>query len=228
MENLLDCVEIEHGADKSAPVTHSVIWMHGLGADANDFVPVIPELNLPQDRRIRFVFPNAPVRPVTVNNQMPMRAWYDIIALNSLSRQVDEKGLRHSQQAIEALIKRENARGVPTGNIVLAGFSQGCAMAYQTGLRSPEKLAGLLCLSGYLPMADATVTEQNTQNLDTPIFIAHGMYDPVVDIAFAEQTRDWLLAHHYTQTEWHTYPMAHSVNLDEIRDISHFLQEVTR
>lgn len=228
MEQLLDCVQIEHGSDKTATPTHSVIWMHGLGADANDFVPVIPELRLPADRRIRFVFPNAPVRPVTINNQMPMRAWYDIIALSNVSRDVDETGLRGSQAAIEALINRENERGVPTENIILAGFSQGCAMAYQTGLRSQKKLAGLICLSGYLPMADKTVAEHNTANLDMPIFIAHGTYDPVVDIRFAQQTREWLLANNYSNTEWRTYPMAHSVNLDEINDISAFLQKITQ
>lgn len=228
MEQLLDCVQIEHGSDKTATPTHSVIWMHGLGADANDFVPVIPELRLPEDRRIRFVFPNAPVRPVTINNQMPMRAWYDIIALSNVSRDVDETGLRGSQAAIEALINRENKRGVPTENIILAGFSQGCAMAYQTGLRSQKKLAGLICLSGYLPMADKTVAEHNTANLDMPIFIAHGTYDPVVDIRFAQQTREWLLANNYSNTEWRTYPMAHSVNLDEINDISAFLQKITQ
>ncbi len=228
MEQLLDCVQIEHGSDKTATPTHSVIWMHGLGADANDFVPVIPELRLPEDRRIRFVFPNAPVRPVTINNQMPMRAWYDIIALSNVSRDVDETGLRGSQAAIEALINRENERGVPTENIILAGFSQGCAMAYQTGLRSQKKLAGLICLSGYLPMADKTVAEHNTANLDMPIFIAHGTYDPVVDIRFAQQTREWLLANNYSNTEWRTYPMAHSVNLDEINDISAFLQKITQ
>ncbi len=227
MENLLDCVEIEHGSDKQTKPEYSVIWMHGLGADANDFVPVIPELGLPADKRIRFVFPNAPVRPVTINNQMPMRAWYDIMALSNVSRDVDEAGLRGSQAAIEALIKRENDRGVPTERILLAGFSQGCAMAYQTGLRSQKRLAGLICLSGYLPMADKTVSEHNTAHLDMPIFIAHGMYDPVVNIAFAEQTRDWLLANHYTHTEWHTYPMAHSVNMDEINDLSAFLLRVT-
>lgn len=228
MEQLLDCVQIEHGSDKTATPTHSVIWMHGLGADANDFVPVIPELRLPADRRIRFVFPNAPVRPVTINNQMPMRAWYDIIALSNVSRDVDETGLRGSQAAIEALINRENERGVPTENIILAGFSQGCAMAYQTGLRSQKKLGGLICLSGYLPMADKTVAEHNTANLDMPVFIAHGTYDPVVDIRFAQQTREWLLANNYSNTEWRTYPMAHSVNLDEINDISAFLQKITQ
>jgi len=228
MEELLDCVQIEHGSDKTAAPTHSVIWMHGLGADANDFVPVIPELRLPADKRIRFVFPNAPVRPVTINNQMPMRAWYDIIALSNVSRDVDESGLRTSQAAIEALIRRENERGVPTENIILAGFSQGCAMAYQTGLRSEKKLAGLICLSGYLPMADKTVAEHNTAHLDMPIFIAHGTYDPVVDISFAQQTREWLLANDYSNTEWRTYPMAHSVNLDEINDISAFLQKITQ
>ncbi|ETF01036.1 carboxylesterase [Advenella kashmirensis W13003] len=227
MENLLDCVEIEHGSDKTAAPSYSVIWMHGLGADANDFVPVIPELRLPEDRRIRFVFPNAPVRPVTINNQMPMRAWYDIIALSSVSRDVDETGLRASQTAIEALIRRENERGVPTERIILAGFSQGCAMAYQTGLRSPARLAGLICLSGYLPMADKTANEHNKSHLDMPIFIGHGTYDPVVNIAFGEQTRDWLAAQGYTRTQWHTYPMAHSVNLDEINDISAFLQSIT-
>lgn len=217
---LLDCVELQSGPSP----TYSVIWLHGLGADANDFVPVIPELRLSTTPAIRFVFPNAPVRPVTINNGIGMRAWYDIFTMD-LVRREDDPGIRVSQAAIEALIARENARGVPTSNIVLAGFSQGCAMALHTGLRQKEKLAGLIGLSGYLPLASTAQAERTPANADTPIFLAHGTYDPVVNLARAEATRDFLQTHGYDVT-WRTYPMPHSVCAEEIRDIAAFLKRV--
>lgn len=217
---LLDCVELQSGPSP----TYSVIWLHGLGADANDFVPVIPELRLSTTPAIRFVFPNAPVRPVTINNGIGMRAWYDIFTMD-LVRREDDPGIRVSQAAIEALIARENARGVPTRNIVLAGFSQGCAMTLHTGLRLKEKLAGLIGLSGYLPLASTAEAERHPANADTPIFLAHGTYDPVVNLARAEATRDFLQTHGYDVT-WRTYAMPHSVCAEEIRDIAAFLKRV--
>jgi len=217
---LLDCVELQTGPTP----THSVIWMHGLGADANDFVPIVPELKLSAMPAIRFVFPNAPVRPVTVNNGMAMRAWYDILTFDLIRRE-DDAGIRLSQGAIEALIARENARGVPSSNIVLAGFSQGCAMTLHTGLRVKEKLAGLVGLSGYLPLSDTAVLERAPANADTPIFMAHGTQDPVVTLQRAQASCDLLKQHGYDVT-WKTYPMPHSVCAEEIHDIAAFLKRV--
>ena len=219
---LLDCVEIE-----TAPhPTHSVILMHGLGADANDFVPVVPELKLGTTPAVRFVFPNAPVMPISVNNGMVMPGWYDIFAMGeNVSRREDEAGIRRSQAAIEALIARENDRGVPTRNIVLAGFSQGSAMTLHTGLRLGERLAGMVALSGYLPLAATLADERHAANADTPIFMAHGVHDPVVTLPRAEASRDALLAQG-CQVQWHTYPMPHSVCAPEIQDIAAFIKRV--
>lgn len=217
---LLECIEMQTGPNP----THSVIWMHGLGADATDFVPVVPELKLASSPAVRFVFPNAPVRPVTVNNGMSMRAWYDIYAFD-LVRREDDPGIRVSQRAIEALIARENARGVPTSKIVLAGFSQGSAMTLHTGLRVKEKLAGLVGLSGYLPLADTTLLERAPANANTPIFLAHGTHDPVVPLQRAQATCDLLKQHDYDVT-WRLYPMPHSVCAEEIQDIATFLKRV--
>ncbi|HUH60324.1 MAG TPA: carboxylesterase [Candidimonas sp.] len=216
----LECIEIETGP---AP-THAVIWLHGLGADGNDFAPMVPELQLRGAPAIRFVFPHAPVRPVTINNGMAMRAWYDIFTPD-LVRREDETGLRASQSAVEALIDRENSRGIPCANIVLAGFSQGCAMTLQTGLRADQKLAGMLCLSGYLPLAALTAAEHSPANRDTPIFMAHGTMDQVVDISRAQASRAALQALGYS-VEWKTYDMGHSVCLEEIADIAAFLRKV--
>ena len=218
---LLDCVEINTGNH----ITHSIIWMHGLGADANDFVPVVPELRLPIPSGIRFVFPNAPVRPVTLNNGIAMPAWFDIISLDRINGPEDEAGLRETQQAIEALIARENERGIPTENIFLAGFSQGCAIALLTGLRHPKKLAGLICLSGFLPLAAKTEAERSQANIDIPIFMAHGTQDPVVVPERALNSKAKLEELGYRNVQWHTYPMQHSVCLEEIRDISDFIQQ---
>lgn len=217
---LLECVE--HSTTPNP--THSVLWLHGLGADGHDFAPIVPELRLPASLSVRFVFPHATVQPVTINGGMAMRSWYDILT-PSLVKREDEQGIRASERAIRALIARENARGIPTERIVLAGFSQGCAMTLHTGLRLPAKLAGLMGLSGYLPLIDLANDERNPANAETPIFLAHGTHDPVVAIDRAEASRAKLVALGYP-VEWHTYPMPHSVCAQEIHDISRFLQSV--
>jgi phospholipase/carboxylesterase len=204
----------------------AVIWLHGLGADGNDFVPFVQELNLSGLPGIRFIFPHANTMPVTINGGYTMRAWYDIVHTD-LGRQEDEKGLRASQAQVEALIEREKSRGIPASRIILGGFSQGCAMTLQTGLRYKEKLAGLLCLSGYLPLADKVAAERHAANADTPIFLAHGRLDPVVPLARATASRDALKALGY-QVEWRDYYMQHSVCPEEVADISGWLQKVLR
>jgi len=219
-DNLLECIEIQTGPNP----THSVVWLHGLGADGNDFAPIVPELRLPKSLAVRFVFPHAPVQPVTINGGMAMRSWYDILVPN-LVRIEDEQGIRRSAQQIDALIQREVARGIPTENIVLAGFSQGCAMTLHTGLRAPYKLAGLMALSGYLPLMDMAEKERHSANAQTPIFMAHGSFDPVVVIERAEASRQKLNALGYA-VQWHTYPMQHSVCPQEIQDMAAFLNKV--
>jgi phospholipase/carboxylesterase len=200
--------------------------MHGLGADGNDFVPIVRELDLSSCPGIRFVFPHAAPMPVTINNGYVMRAWYDILGMD-LVRREDEIGLRASQQRIEQLIAREVARGIPAEKIVLAGFSQGCAMTLQTGLRHPQKLAGLMCLSGYLPLATTIATERSNANQHTPIFMAHGRGDNVVTIDRAEASRDLLKQLGY-DIDWHEYMMPHSVCEEEIDDIGAWLQKVLK
>lgn len=217
---LLETLEIETAANP----THAVIWLHGLGADGNDFAPIVPELGLKDTPAVRFIFPHAPVMPVTINNGMSMRAWYDIVDTN-LGRREDAQGIKASQKRVEALIQNENSRGIETKNIVLAGFSQGCAMTLQTGLRYPEKLAGLLCLSGYLPLHDSLAQERNPANNDTPIFMAHGTQDPVVSLDRAEASRQILTELGYN-INWQTYPMPHSVCAPEVADIAKFLKQV--
>jgi phospholipase/carboxylesterase len=217
---LLDCVEHETGPQP----THSVIWLHGLGADGHDFAPIVPELQLPASLAVRFVFPHATIQPVTINGGMAMRSWYDILTPNLVKRE-DETGIRISEQAIQALIARENARGIPSSRIVLAGFSQGCAMTLHTGIRFKEKLAGLMGLSGYLPLIDMAGHECAPANAETPIFLAHGTHDPVVTLERADASRAKLVDLGY-QVQWHTYPMPHSVCAQEIDDISSFLQSV--
>ncbi len=204
--------------------TATVIVMHGLGADGNDFVPIANELDLSSVGPVRFVFPNAPVIPVTINGGYQMPAWYDIAVADLVARE-DETGLRRSQATIEALIANEKARGIAAGRIVVAGFSQGCAMALMTGLRHGERLAGIVGLSGYLPIAATTVAERHASNHDTPVFLAHGRQDPVVPIARAQQSRDALAALGYA-VEWREYAMAHSVCLEEIGDLNAFLLRV--
>ncbi|HZN26763.1 MAG TPA: alpha/beta fold hydrolase [Burkholderiales bacterium] len=219
----LEAIEIETGSNPAA----SVIWMHGLGADGNDFVPIVHELDLTGAPPIRFVFPHAPMQPVTINNGYIMRAWYDVRwgDLEGRSKQADEKGVRASQAAVVQLVEREIARGVGAEDIVLAGFSQGGAIALQTGLRYPEKLAGIMALSTYLPLAETLANEATAENRQTPIFMAHGTDDGVVPYAMAARSRDVLAQHGY-QVEWHEYPMPHSVCLEEIQDIGSWLGRV--
>ena len=200
----------------------SVIVLHGLGADGNDFVPIANELDLGAVGAVRFVFPHAPSRPVTINGGYVMPAWYDILGLDSHAQREDEAGLRASQALIEELIAREKARGVAARRIVLAGFSQGCAMTLMTGLRHDERLAGLVGLSGYLPLAAKAEVERHDANRDLPIFLAHGTADPVIPIARARQSRDLLTAMGHP-VEWHEYPMPHSVSPAEIADLNRWL-----
>jgi phospholipase/carboxylesterase len=217
---LLETVEVETGALPTA----AVIWLHGLGADGHDFEPAVPQLMRPGGRALRFVFPHAPVRPVTLNGGMPMRAWYDIVALNRLGPE-DETGMRSSDAAVRALIARENARGIPSARIVLAGFSQGGALALYTGTRFAEQLAGIVGLSCYLPIADKLETEAHAANRATPIFMAHGTFDAVVDPRLGAAAHAQLEAAGY-KVEWHDYPMAHSVCIEELAAIAAFLQRV--
>ena len=210
-------IEIETGEAPKA----SVVVLHGLGADGGDFVPIAEELDLAAVGPVRFVFPHAPMRPVTVNGGYVMRAWYDILGFGGTSRE-DEAGLRASREAVDLLIAREVERGVPAARIVVAGFSQGCAMALMTGMRHGERLAGIAGLSGYLPLADATAAERADANRDTPIFLAHGVDDPVVSLARGRASRDRLQALGCT-LDWHEYPIEHTVSLDEVRDLEHWL-----
>lgn len=224
MAQLLERIEIESAPNPTA----AVIWMHGLGASGDDFAAIVPELDLTGCPAIRFVFPHAPVMPVTLNGGYVMPAWYDIfgteLGAGAVKRE-DAAGIAKSQQDIEALITHEVARGIHPANIVLAGFSQGCAVALQTGLRHPAKLAGIMALSGYLPLASTVAAERSAANANTPIFMAHGTQDPVVVISRAEASRDVLTSLGYN-VQWHTYPMPHSVHPREIADISAFLKAV--
>ena len=216
---LLPCIELETGSRPDA----AVIWLHGLGADGRDFVPIVGELSLPA-APIRFVFPHAPVQPVTINNGMSMRAWYDIVA-DDLARREDERGVRTSQGLVEALIARERERGVPAARIVLAGFSQGGAISLQTGLRHAERLAGIMALSTYVPIASALEAERNAANRDVPIFMAHGTQDPIIPLAHARRSRELLERLGYP-VEWHEYAMPHSVSPQELHDIGAWLRRV--
>ena len=215
---LLPAIELVTGHDPKS----AVIWMHGLGADGHDFVPVVKELGLPPERPIRFIFPHAPMRPVTINGGHVMRAWYDI-ALDGVARRADAQGIRESQAAIEALIERENERGIPSERIVLAGFSQGGAIALQTALRHRTRLAGVLALSTYLPLAETLAAEAASANAAVPIFMAHGSQDEVIPIAMATESRHRLEALGYP-VEFHTYPMPHSVCMEEIGAIGRWLE----
>jgi len=220
---MLETVEIETAPRPAA----AVIWMHGLGADGNDFAPLVPELAHSGFPAVRFVFPHAPMQPVTINNGYVMRAWYDVSFgdLEGKAKRADERGVRASQAAIEALIARENKRGVATRRIVLAGFSQGGAIALQTGLRHDERLAGVMALSTYLPLADSLAAEASAANRDVPIFYAHGTYDPVIPLAMAMISHAQLHEAGYT-VEWHQYPMQHSVCVEEVADIGAWLRTV--
>jgi len=217
---LLESLEVETAPSPRA----AVIWMHGLGADGYDFVDVPPALRLPESLAVRFVFPHAPMQPVTINGGMVMRAWYDIRP-DAGARREDAPGLRQSQRQVEALIAREKARGVPAARIVLAGFSQGGAMALQTGLRHPERLAGIMALSCYLPLADLVAAEASAANRDVPIFLAHGTHDPLIPLTRARRALESLTGLGYA-VEWHEYPMPHSVCDAEIRDIGAWLARI--
>jgi len=220
MPNFLPHIEIESGPNPTA----SVIWLHGLGADGNDFAAVVPQLQLSGCQAIRFVFPHAPSMPVTVNGGYEMPAWYDILGANLLSQQ-DTVGIKRSEHAITDLINRELDRGISHENIVLAGFSQGCAMALHTGLRYKQKLAGIVALSGYLPLADTLAHERSQANANTPIFMAHGTQDPVVEMERGEASKTALIALGYS-VQWNSYVMGHSVHPTELADISKFLRDV--
>ena len=223
MTTLLPRIEIETGPKTTAP-TAAVIWLHGLGADGNDFAGLVPELDLSDCPPIRFVFPHAPSMPVTLNGGYVMPAWYDIKGSDLVSRQ-DAEGIARSALAISALIEHEISRGITSENIVLAGFSQGCAMALHTGLRFGQRLAGIMALSGYLPLAERLAAERHPANAHTPIFMAHGSQDPVVVPAWGESSRDHLSQLGYP-VQWHSYPMPHSVHPREVADISAFLTRV--
>ena len=216
----LDTLDYQTGdAPKSC-----IIILHGLGASATDFVPVARQWNLRALGDVRFVFPFAPELPVTINGGMRMPAWYDILGLD-LVRREDEKSLRESSAALKALIDREIAGGIPASRIVLGGFSQGCAMTLLTGLRAPQRLAGLLGMSGYLPLAATTAAERSEANKDTPIFLGHGRMDPVVPFERGTASRDALVALGHP-VEWHDYPMQHSVCEEEIEDTQAWLLKI--
>jgi phospholipase/carboxylesterase len=215
---VLETLELETGPRPTA----AVIWLHGLGADGYDFEPIVPELDLPATPAVRFVFPHAPMRPVTINAGAVMRAWYDVLSLEGVRRE-DDTGVRTSQAAVEELIAREAARGIPAARLVLAGFSQGGAIALQTGLRHTERLAGIMALSTYLPLASTLAAEASGANRDVPIFMAHGRYDSLIPIERATISREALRKAGYA-VDWHDYPMEHAVCGEEIADIAAWLR----
>lgn len=218
-DSLLPCVELEPPGAADA----AVVWLHGLGADGHDFVPIVPELGLAADHGVRFVFPHAPKIPVTLNGGFVMPAWYDIKSLDV--RGQDEKGIRRSDAAVRRLVEREVERGVEPGRIVLAGFSQGGAIALFTGLRHPDRLAGIMALSTFLVAPESLAAEATEANRRVPIFQAHGTLDPMVPHALGAMTRDWLTAGGW-RVEAHDYPMAHQVCLEEIVAIGEWLRRV--
>jgi len=212
----LETIELATGPKPDA----AVIWLHGLGADGHDFEPVVPELGLPGRLAVKFVFPHAPVRPVTINMGMRMRAWYDVYQFGG--GREDEAGIRASQESLNSLIRRQ---GIPARRIVLAGFSQGGAIALQTGLRYPQRLAGILALSTYLPLAASLEKEASKENLDIPVCMAHGRHDEIIPLDRAERSRDYLQGRNYP-VEWRDYPMAHAVCAEEIGDIAAWLLRI--
>ncbi len=214
-----EAVEIETGPGE---IQGSVIWLHGLGADGHDFEPIVPELRLPEELRLRFIFPHAPVRPVTLNGGMAMRAWYDILTLDRGGPE-DEAGIRASAALLEQLIAREQERGIETHKIVVAGFSQGAAIALHAGLRSKPPLGGVMGLSTYLPVKNAFADEVTSS--DVPIFMAHGSLDPVLPMILGRESADLLIANGFN-VEWHDYQMAHSVCAEEIDDIRVWLLSI--
>jgi len=221
---LPESVEVCGAADPEG----SVVWLHGLGADGHDFEPIVPELGIADRLCLRFVFPHAPMRPVTINGGMTMRAWYDVLTLDRGGPQ-DEDGIRESGRILEMLIEREHERGIPYEKIVLAGFSQGGAIALHTALRHPQRLAGLMALSTWLPLADSldeeVVRNADAQSQELPIFMAHGSFDPMLPIALGQHSHEALEQAGY-KVEWHEYPMAHAVCAEEIADIRDWLLSV--
>jgi phospholipase/carboxylesterase len=221
-DSLLECVELQTHPEPNA----SIVWLHGLGADGFDFIPVVRELQALGSPPARYVFPHAPMRPVTVNGGYVMRAWYDILG-SQIDRQEDAQGIGQSQQQVQALIEREVARGMPRSRIVLAGFSQGGAITLQVGLRQSEPVAAMVVLSAYLPLADSVASEATEAGRKTPIFMAHGGGDAVITIDRAEAGRDALVALG-CPVQWHRYGIPHSVSEEEIRDLAAFLSEALK
>jgi phospholipase/carboxylesterase len=217
----LDTLDIETAANPVA----TILWMHGLGADAHDFEPIVPELARLTSLPLRFVFPNAPVRPVTVNGGYPMRAWFDISVLGGSTVAPDEPGIRQSAAAIRDLIRRENEHGIATNRIVLGGFSQGAGMAAFSGLRHPGRLAGIVALSGFPLLVDTLEAEAQPSNRDTPVFVGHGTYDPMVHLSLGEALAR-MLETRGNPIAWHTYPIEHGVSPEEIVDVGAWLRRV--
>lgn len=210
--------------EKNPPISASVIWLHGLGANGNDFIPIVNTLHLPRTLGIRFVFPHAPLRPVTINGGRMMRAWYDLYALSGAAPE-NETQLRAISEQVHELIESQIAQGIPSQKIILAGFSQGGATALFAGLRYPKPLGGIMVLSGYLPLAEKMAAEKNTENQKIPIFIAHGEQDTVLPCRAGEQSAEFLKAQGYP-VSWYRYPMAHEVSRPEISDIASWLTAV--
>lgn len=217
---MLPCVEI----NPDRPARASIIWLHGLGADGHDFEPIVSELRLGPASAIRFVFPHAPTRPVTINQGYVMRAWYDVARMD-LSQAEDEAGIRSSEGLVRELVQRETQHGIPIDRIILAGFSQGGALAIHTGLRYPERLAGILVLSAYVPLASILASEAHPANADVPITMAHGAWDNVIPIRLAQTSRDLLTRLGY-RVRWYTYAMEHGLCAQELADISEWMKEV--
>jgi phospholipase/carboxylesterase len=222
MEALLECVELQTCDKPDA----SVIWLHGLGADGYDFIPVVKELQALGAPAARYVFPHAPMRPVTINGGYVMRAWYDILG-TQIDLREDREGIVQSQTRILALIERERARGVPSARIVLAGFSQGGAITLQTGLRIAQPLAALVVLSSYLPLPSSAAAESTPAGRSMPVFMGHGRQDTMIPLTRAQASRDALVALG-VHVQWHEYVMAHSVDQDELADIARFLSEALK
>jgi len=216
-----DSIELVHG--DGAP-THAIIWLHGLGATANDFPPIVPELGLLKSRTIRFIFPQAPDRPITINGGMRMPGWYDIKGMSIEDKQ-DAVGMKESQIMLDGIVEQQVSDGISSSNIILAGFSQGGAVTYFTGVRSSHKLAGLLTLSAYLPFDENTQAEQLEANQHTPIFASHGLHDQVVPLAMGKRSVDLLTQLGYN-IKWKTYPMEHQVVMPQIEDIGRWINEV--
>ncbi len=222
--NPAQTIELIFPTQDAKPVEHAIIWLHGLGATANDFPPIVPHLGLNTERPIRFIFPQAPNRPITINNGFVMPGWYDIKGIELASKE-DREGVEESKQAVETLIAEQIELGIPSSNIILAGFSQGGAVTYYTGARSKHKLAGMLTLSTYLVFLDRTEQEQSGKNKNTPIFASHGTQDPVVPLALGQQSAETMQRLGYS-VDWQTYPMQHEVSLPQIKAIGSWINKV--